>query len=141
MGAGTPIAVAYAGSLLENGATWNEAYNAMSFVCLGVLIVYFIFGDEKPEGQKSKLNIIRPLRMSKLISSEEHDRIVGSRLSTSSKNVPLSKIYTSKTVWTFTSAWFFTAFTINLFTTLPTRYSEWVSSQFKTHLGKNRHHP
>ena len=42
MGAGTPIAVAYAGSLLENGATWNEAYNAMSFVCLGVLIVYFI---------------------------------------------------------------------------------------------------
>ena len=91
-------------------------------------IVSVVFGDEKPEGQKSKLNIIRPLRMSKLISSEEHDRIVGSRLSTSSKNVPLSKIYTSKTVWTFTSAWFFTAFTINLFTTLPTRYSEWVSS-------------
>ena len=124
MGAGTPIAVAYAGRLLENGATWHEAYNSMSIVCLAVLIIYFVFGDEKPEGQKSKLNLVRPLRMSNLISSEEHDRIVESRLSKLCKNVPLVKIYTSRTVWAFTSSWFFTVFTISLFTTLPPRYSE-----------------
>ena len=122
-GAGAPIANIYAGSLLGKGASWEEAYMSMTSISLATVIIYALFGDEGPEGHKSALNVIRPLRLSNWISGAERDLIVNSRMSQSTKDVPYKKIYTSRAVWVFAISWFFTTLTINLFVTLPPRYA------------------
>lgn len=80
-----------------------------------VLVIYAIFGDEKPEksGEKS---LLRPWRLSSLITRDEQKFIVESRLASSLGPVPLLQIYTSKTVWIFTLSWLFTTMNISLFT-------------------------
>ena len=123
-GAGAPIANIYAGSLLEKGASWEEAYLSMTSISLVILVIYALVGDEGPEGgHKSALNLIRPMRLSNWISGAERDLIVNSRLAKSTKDVPYTKIYKSRAVWVFTLSWFFTAMTINMFVTLPPRYA------------------
>ena len=76
--------------------------------------VFFVFGDDAPEGSSWPIfNNIRPYRFSNIITEKETEQIVSSRLTKKSeitRSVPWSKLIFSKDIWLFSIAWFMATF-------------------------------
>ena len=113
-GIGTAASAILAGKMIAAGYSWKTVYIVDGALMVTVLIIYFIFGDDDPEGcSKLKINRLRPFRFSNLISEDERQLIIESRLTQKSeekRSVPWKKLILSKNIWIFSIAWFFATF-------------------------------
>ena len=93
--------------------------------------VFFVFGDDAPEGSASPIfNSLRPYRFSNTITEKETELIVSSRLTKKSKvkrSVPWGKLVTDRDIWLFSISWFLSTFacksTLNSTTILTNNFS------------------
>ena len=93
--------------------------------------VFFVFGDDAPEGSASPIfNSLRPYRFSNTITEKETELIVSSRLTKKSKvkrSVPWGKLVFDRDIWLFSISWFLSTFacksTLNLTTILTNNFS------------------
>ena len=117
-GIGTAASAILAGKMIAAGYSWKTVYVVDGSLMVTVLIIYFIFGDDDPEGcSKLKINRLRPFRFSNLISEDERQLIIQSRLTQKSeekRSVPWKKLIFSKDIWIFSIAWFFATFSCKL---------------------------
>lgn len=76
--------------------------------------VFFVFGDDAPEGSASPIfNSLRPYRFSNTITEKETELIVSSRLTKKSKvkrSVPWGKLVFDRDIWLFSISWFLSTF-------------------------------
>jgi len=85
-----------AGTLIDTGTDWICVHYIVGTVELMFFVIFFIFGDDAPEGTNFPLfNKIRPFRFSALISEEEKTEIINSRVTKKREgklNVPWSLV-------------------------------------------------
>ena len=93
--------------------------------------VFFVFGDDAPEGSASPIfNSLRPYRFSNTITEKETELIVSSRLTKKSKvkrSVPWGKLVSDRDIWLFSISWFLSTFACKSTSNSPTIFIEHFS--------------
>ena len=93
--------------------------------------VFFVFGDDAPEGSASPIfNSLRPYRFSNTITEKETELIVSSRLtkkSTVKRSVPWGKLVFDRDIWLFSISWFLSTFACKSLSDSPIIFTEYFS--------------
>ena len=112
-GVGTAASAMLAGLLIDNGVSWDSIFYIDGLLMLIPAAIYFQYGDNAPEGSELKIDKFRPWRFSNSIPTKELQLIVDGRETKKSEMklaVPWMKIFFSKDVLLFSSAWFCATF-------------------------------
>ena len=112
-GAGTAISSLLAGQLINMGVSWEQIFYLDGLFMILPASIYFLYGDDAPEGSQLAIDRFRPWRFSATISNKELRQIVEGRevtKSTEKLKVPWSKIIFSKVILLYSAAWFCATF-------------------------------